>query len=88
MVLTSHYIKPLASLLDTNRSASRLEFVLIDVKQSKISLRLVGFVGKIKNKKLIASMCLKRFVTRIESEITVKDVSYPRSSHTGSGHDD
>ena len=37
---------------DTNGSVSCPEFVLIDVKQSKISLRFVGFVGKIKNKKM------------------------------------
>jgi hypothetical protein len=54
---------------------SHPELVLIDVKQCKISLRLVGFVGKIKIKKIIASMCLKKFMTRIESEITVMDVS-------------
>ena len=45
-------MRPIASLPDANGSASHLELVLIDVKQSKISLRLVGFVGKIKNKKI------------------------------------
>ena len=52
MVLASRCIMPLASLPDTHGPASRPEFVLIDVKQGKISLRLVGFVGKIKNKKI------------------------------------
>ena len=44
-------MRPATSLPDIDEPASSHEFVLVDVKQSKISLRLVGFVGKIKSEK-------------------------------------